>query len=858
MDWDFQKCGSLITNPYCLNARPTDPYSWHYSGLDPQKPWVQQTEATVVAKSYAIGSFVKTDGTILVCTAPNGCIGGGSAGYSAENNWNTREFYYAVGPYDGSTGSAGATGPGSIVVGPTMFCDTAASGANGPAPFPDPRTGACEKRPVDGPSSNCVNPCIRLGAKYDGPLGVNRDPRQCRVFPNTTAGGNLDQSQQCQTVCPEACVELWESCPPGTGPLVSLMQTKTASDVIALSGPYRADGSTNPLWSDGIYVAPLHVGGTLGPTQQPIGGKPYTECYRFNTEYCELPIARQEQVNIVTAGIVTGTQIACFAGCPTGTYVSSSEAYQCLFFQTNQLKQDDSGAPFDPSKGQLQQVFCNPQYSDPIYYTSQAVPGFKGVQIGCKARPLPTKQGSTCDTGTTAVVNDNFNLEWCMPECPTGHVTDLTGSTCLATCDGSTQGSIQNRGSLGSYTLYGFNPFLDYLDYYSTQFKCRTDAKSRTPVNCTQDFTNGRCPATRYTPQKMNEHRYGPNVVQEGTKPEDVLIHWSSINTIAPARLAKRYTDTNGAQGMSPQQYAAWRSHYEAVKAYQTANPNGPNAKSKWSALKEIGADGEWIRCPFDMHIGDSSTMHENGNLCYDNCPPGYSAVDYCSNGATDCPDSQKVHACRAECPKQDEGLGPWQEVNDPPLYACKYRYPKGTPPADPNLWVKCPEDGRFTVQTSSSSDIATESSAAERLQPMCVRNTFLRYITCPIGFNEVTDPATGVTNCIKACNAESMVYQLEDTASGTTEWFCQSGGVQDGRYSFDVAAATDTGAKPEFSGRVLRRKNFPLGTGLDATSGITNGKPTNTTGGPIPILAVVGGLVLIVILLAFLKGRKK
>lgn len=847
MDWDFDKCGSVITNPYCLNARPTDPYSWHYEPRT--KRWVQHLEASTTVSTYKTGSFVSVDGSIMVCGAPNGCIGGGYNGYSGENSWATREAYYAA---------AGASGPNLPVPGPTMTCDS-----NTSAPKPDKRTKACEKRPNDGPASNCVNPCIRLGANYNGPLAVNSDPGQCRVFPNTTAGGNsTDPNRSCQTVCPEACVELWDTCPPGTGPLVSLMQTKTASDVIALSGPYRADGAVNPLWADGIYVAPLiysiNTNGTSN-IQQPIGGKPYTECYRYNTEYCDLPIARQEQVFIRDAlGNVTSTQIGCFAGCPNGTYPSQTEQYQCLFFTADKQPQPPASTyGSGPSEGpppELQQVFCNPQYYDPIY----APDPYKGIQIGCKARPLATKQGSTCGPGTTAVVNDNFNLEWCMPECPTGYTTDLTGSTCMATCDGSMQGAVENRGTLGSYTLYGFNPFLDYVDFYSTQFKCKAG------VNCTQDFTTGRCPSARYTPQKMNDQRYGAQEVLNGLKPEDVLVHWSSLNTEGPARMAKMYTETKGARGLSPQQYAAWRSHYEAVKAYQTANPHGPNAKSRWHALKELGADSTWIRCPFGMVQGDESAMLENGNLCYDKCPDGYKADSYCANGAKDCPTAQRVHVCRAECPKQEEGLGPWVPINDPPLYACKYKYPKGESPKDPNLWVKCPDDGRFTVQTASSSDIATESSALARAEPMCVRNTFLRYITCPVGFNEYTDPTTGVTNCVQACNAESMVFQLEDTKTGAMDWYCQSGGVQDGRYTVDVPAAADTGALPEFSNRVLRRLNFPKGTGIDPTTGLSSSSGTGSSGGSnnSGLLIGLGGggvfFILAAVVLFFLLRRKK
>jgi len=67
----------------------------------------------------------------------------------------------------------------------------------------------------------------------------------------------------------------------------------------------------------------------------------------------------------------------------------------------------------------VQQVFCNPQYFNPAYW-SEDVSGpfgelaaqYAGVQKGCRAVPLPTKSLNTCELGTSPVINEFFNLEF--------------------------------------------------------------------------------------------------------------------------------------------------------------------------------------------------------------------------------------------------------------------------------------------------------------------------------------------------------------------------------------------------------------------------------------------------------------
>lgn len=670
-------CDESPNNPFCLEPKPTDPYNWIFW----DSKWNYAQDFQVGYTQPQSGTLYRIANNFFYCQASCAGIPGDSSGVGYEPVGGSLLYTY------------GSTCPAPV-------------GLTNYAPIPNPKTGACERTQLNDP---CVNPCVR---QANGTLSVNSNSGSCRVFPNVTSGGNQSYlNNSCPTVCPSACVELWQSCPPGTGPLTTLAQTKSSVDLLSLTGPYRQDGEINPLW-------PTNYSSTRNPIKtpnaqsgaQPIFGKPYTECYAYNTEFCDLPMAWQKTVESVLGTKTT----QCFSSCPAGTFPDSLDPSICNFLPDNRIIKSNEIT----SNDKLQTVFCNPQYFNPVYFADQG-----GIQKGCQSRGLPAKQGSSCIQGTSPYVNEFFNLEWCMPDCPTGYFFDLSQSTCVASC----QGTIQEV----------YNPYLDYVDLYSTTNRCEEGK------DCLQNNTPGRCPS-------------------------------------------------------------------------KSTSPTNSRLVTLRNSVNSTTSDTKLSDCPVGME-GGNPARNEQANLCYDVCQDGYEPVSFCNNNQPSCSNENLIFSCRAQCPRHSEGLGPWSEKNNNPIFSCTYNYPGNIAPTDPNLWVPCPDDGRFyTLQTLPLSD--TSISTLVRTEPLCIRKSYLRRTTCPIGFTLTNN------ECLSSCNSNDAL--VTDSNGITT---CQSSLNHSTRHSFDLQALVDgSNAKKKFQGHVLLRKAFSRGLGSDPNQGLSD--PSSTT----------------------------
>ena len=776
MSWSDSECGNKIFNPYCLNGVPTDPYSWAFLNDE----WVQFRVWNSSITQLKLNEIVYNDGQFLICEYEQ-CLGWGPSG-----------------PQDNDQSMH------NVDIDPDYLPIECPSGAS--APVPDPQTGTCLKSPLSGTDAACVNPCIRLA---NGQLAVNRNSNQCRVFPGTTdggiAGGIVTGSDQCTTVCPKTCVELWQTCPLGTAPISSLIQTKSPTDVLALTGPYRADGSSNPLWPNNYASSFNGVA--------PIGGKPYTECYSFNTDICEMPSARMETSAFEPATDklpAVPAKTRCYATCPEGTFQDPNDSKQCLFKPIGDIVYDPKDQAENPLSAYyqpttpVQRIFCNPQFYNPLYWDEEKpdgslyFPGYKGTQKGCKIIDLPTKQGSSCGVGLLPIINENFNLEWCMPECPSGYFSDLSQSTCVATCQGSTGSpEIVYPGSMA-----GFNAFLDYVDFYATTNRCKESSHDpNIEQDCAQNYVHGRCPALQKEPVDSKKIQF-----TDTTSPENVLLNYKSINTQCPLKRLKDYT--NGIQNNFPNEKFVLKALQLAnITQYQRSYPTGPNKISD-------NFGDKYYTCPDGMVIGDDG-CGENNNICYDQCAEGYEPVTSCNNGSTTCSIENTVYSCMAKCPASTEGLGPWKENNKGSVHTCEYVYPQV--PSDPSLWVPCPDDGRFTVLQNSPTDISLAPEA--RTPPLCLRKTYLRQSACFVSTNPISDPTTGLTMCVAACNANDIVITNKDG-----QVVCQSVILQTPTLQLDLVAVSDSeNAKPEFRYRTMTRLNLVRGYGTDPNVGIAD-----------------------------------
>ena len=161
--------------------------------------------------------------------------------------------------------------------------------------------GLCIPREESDPT---LAPCIRINGK----LVPNPESRMCRYAQQLVA-----PSGQCPTVCPDACVELWESCPNGTGVLTSLVHTKSPQHLIQLGG------------------------NTLSQFDNTQNYASYTECYAFGVNYCDFADSK-----LVT---IDGT-MNCYKDCPNGTTQDNTDPLECNAITTA--------------------VSCNPQYFETV------------------------------------------------------------------------------------------------------------------------------------------------------------------------------------------------------------------------------------------------------------------------------------------------------------------------------------------------------------------------------------------------------------------------------------------------------------------------------------------------------------
>jgi len=772
-------------NPFQLKKNPSDPSSWIYvsNGANGYH-WIQATLWSPI-KTYAQYDHIVYNTNYYFSLKVS------NQGHNPNQPnsvwWSLTQFN---GPWQPNT------------------CTASYQGAQS-----DPFTGTCEKSALNDP---CVNPCIRLPS---GSLKVNQTSSMCRVFPTTTSGGTaqVGTTFNCPTVCPSACVELWETCPEGTGPLVTLSQSKSPVDVLALTGPYQSDGHTvNPLF-------PLNYLGNYNDSTTslaPLNGKPYTECYAFNTAFCELPNAWQE---------TTLLGQFCYSNCPVGTIQDPTNRGNCLF-----LPIDTSKNPFDPTQvtyqSPLNSVYCNPQYFNPLYFSvTPGTPG-GGVQKGCSAKPLPTKQGSSCPYGTLPYVNDFFSLEWCMPDCPSGFVQDLFQTTCIATCEATYTGQPT------------FNSFLDYVEFYAISNKCAVALDvmgNLVEKKCIQNETPGRCHLPFTVPSKPNPNSLllFDNVLglQVNNAPlQNINVKYSSIDLQGPKAMNKSFNQTE--IGLSNEEYKQFLTKYSALKEYQ----------------ESFGVPDGSLECPEGMVLGNAALglTNESQNLCYDTCADGYEPISYCPNGALQC--TNYTFACRSMCPAKSEGLGPWIDTPDP---GCAYQYPNNVIPADPNLWNSCPDDGRYYVQQSNTNDIQ-KASSSQRNPPVCLKKTYLRQITCPNNYNILLSKDSGGPVCSSACNSDEAFIK-----SSSNVYTCSTVGSQSENHSIDLQALADSNnASLAFKNKILKRKNFSKGFGVDPNQNLPSTPSTSYSANVNSTTVAVGSLIGLVSLglLTFNLFKKK
>lgn len=559
------------------------------------------------------------------------------------------------------------------------------SGEVCPQQFPDPVSGKCEA------SSDplCINPCIRLA---NGQLVVNKDTAQCRVFTTTTDGSG-GQNQPCPTVCPQACVEMWETCPPGTG-IVSTLATNTVTDLLSLTSPILLDGSPNSLWP------------------QTYSGTPYNECYSFNTRLCDMAMAKQVTYNQnpVTQAPLPQPFTLCYANCPAGTFPSVFDNNICLFNPVDLDIDPNEAYRVSGPDTSVQRVFCNPLYYneslwgglDAVNLSLNPEGKYPGKQKGCAIIPVPSKESTTCPAGTSSYLNEYFNLEWCLPECKTGYVLDLTQTTCISTCEGAPITSSSE-----------FNSFIDYVDFYAMSGRCKT--VNGQEVNCAQNNIPGRCPVDEREALSSST----------GVSANHSENTWSASSLNPDATSPSGY---GGSQALFLANLSAYQKNY--------SDNRGPEQTPL-------------ISCPDGMVRGNSA-IKELSQFCYDTCMTGYEPSYVCPNGASQCANPQFI--CIAKCPGPSEGLGAWISTYYENASTCKYKYPNNNLPTDPALFVACPDDGRFITQQ-------VLQKGTNITIPECVKTTYLRNVTCPQGF------LLGPNNqCIQGCNSSETILNVGGT----------------------------------------------------------------------------------------------
>lgn len=620
----------------------------------------------------------------------------------------------------------------------------------------DNNYGNCVPRGEDNPN---LNPCVR---NKDNKLIPNsRYPKACRYFPQYLGPG-----VDCPTICPEACVELWENCPAGTGVLASVVHTKTFQHVLQLSGKSVPPTPENPGGINPMFDSNKHY-------------LSYTECYSFGTEFCELPETRMQ--------VVDGEN-RCFKDCPIGTTQDPLDPLTCI---------SDAGL----------NIQCNQQYFSPF-------------ANGCTKKPLPTQKSASCPTGYESFLNNQFAVEWCMATCPSGYFHDLNYSSCIANC----QNSSDDPADWSHPDNY--SAFRDALDYYAYSasavgYRCNDPTKP-----CPNALNPGRCPVPRYqTPE---------------------------------SQYANTYQSVSRPKGMPSRQFSSSSFPTEA----RTENDNlayQPLLKNALQKLENNGSVDSYpvptiqIVCPQDMVIALPNT-DEKAGFCYDVCDPLFNSAEICRNtgqvrqGTTEpalqCQDAEIQNICIAKCP--DGWRSKVISSGKQPVYTCEYIYPNNVVPSDPNLFVDCPSNGTFLVQTLGDT-VGPDGNPLPPTPDICVRKIYQRNESCPLNYT-YAETATGPT-CLENCQDGTM--PIEIILNGVPTIFCIGSGPQTGaeRYAQSLDSMYNNVGNTKQPGSQLIRKNQTTGYGYDPIDmfAASNSSATNSS---ITTLGVIFGVIVLILFL--------
>lgn len=574
--------------------------------------------------------------------------------------------------------------------------------------------------PRNEKTDQTLAPCIRVNGK----LIPNPEHRSCRSFSNYVGATGI-----CRTVPPDACVELWESCPSGTGVLTSVVHTKSPQHIMQLMGP------GNP-------------GEVLGLTTNPYfdtqnNYHSYTECYAIGNQFCEFPESK-----LLTAG---GVQ-HCYKDCPIGTTEDPNDQKTCTF----------NGS----------QVQCNPQY-------------YEQTNTACIKKPLDTQTVATCPANHETFINEQFTVEWCMPKCPEGFVHDVTYSSCIPLCRGSSNTS-WNRTANHSI-------FQDLLDFYAAivlsdstnQLRCGT--YGGIPKKCTLADQPGRCPTSKYI------------------APISAYANASKNPTSRPSGMPIR--QFNAASLPKKHRTVAQDTSYQIDLQNTLLNLQNNMTYADvypYTVVTPLNESNTTV-CPNGMVTALPNTIEKAG-YCYDECPTGFNSAEICrttgemtQTGTLQCANTDIQSICVADCPAG------WQSKILPGnIQTCEYIYPNNKIPNDPALFVPCPDNGTF-LPFNMSDTTGPLGQSLKPVPPICVRKIFQRNITCPKNHYEING------QCIEGCQTGYIPIKQTD---GT--FTCMQTCASDNRMSTGLDSMQNPGLQDDAQ---CIRKPQTNGNGLDPIS---------------------------------------
>lgn len=526
--------------------------------------------------------------------------------------------------------------------------------------------------PRDEKKDQTLAPCIRVNGK----LMPNPEHRSCRSFSNYVGATGV-----CRTVPPDACVELWESCPAGTGVLTSVVHTKTPQHLMQLMGPAANGQQTgNPFFDDqNNYHS-------------------YTECYGIGNQFCEFP----ESKLLTESGVQK-----CYKDCPIGTTEDANDQKTCTF----------NGS----------QIQCNPQY-------------YEQTNTACIKKPLGTQSVATCPAGHETFVNDQFTVEWCMPKCPEGFVHDVTYSSCIPLCRGT---SNQSWNRIGNHSI--FQDLLDFYAYsvnptWANRLRCGYSTGG-VPKKCALADQPGRCPTSKYVAPISAYANASKNVA---SRPTGMPVR--QFNT---ASLPKKHRTSS--------QDVAYQTYLQTTLT---------NLQNNWTYVAPLPSTGvtpltdtNTTVCPSGMVTALPNTLEKVG-YCYDECPTGFNSAEICrttgemtQTGTLQCGASDIQSICVADCP-----AGWRSKILTGNIQTCEYIYPNNKVPTDPALFVPCPDNGTFLPFTNADTT-GPLGQALKPTPPVCVRKIIQRNVTCPKNHYEVNG------QCIEGCqNGYIPIKQADGT----------------------------------------------------------------------------------------------